>query len=274
MGPQAGGRGGTRYGVSAALLFDSHLHLTAERFDEDREAVLARARVAGVREMVTIASNPDDAAAAIELARAEDGVWATAGLHPHEAKYTSVETLARIEELAGSPEVVALGETGLDYHYDHAPRDIQVSNFRAHLDLAEQMSLPIVVHSRSAEADTARLVAEYGGRVNGVLHCFAGGDELLRTALDAGWFVSFSGLVTFVGALEEAAESVPEDQLLIETDAPYLAPDPKRGRRNEPEFLAYTCARLADLRGVDADALAALTRANARRFYRLAEGDL
>ncbi len=255
--------------MSAPLLFDSHLHLTAERFDEDREEVLTRARTAGVQEMVTIASNPDDAVAAIALARREVGVWATAGLHPHDAERVSDETLLKIESLAASPEVVALGETGLDYHYDHAPRDLQLENFRRHLELAERLSLPIVVHSRSAEADTVRLIAERAERVTGVLHCFAGGERLLQTALDLNWFVSFSGLVTFVDELTGPARRVPDDRLLIETDAPYLSPAPKRGRRNEPEFLTHTCARIAELRGVAVEELAATTRANARSFYQL-----
>ncbi|MCG8468691.1 MAG: TatD family hydrolase [Gemmatimonadetes bacterium] len=259
--------------MSVPVLFDSHLHLTAERFDEDRQAVLRRARDAGVREMVTIASTPEDAEAAVALARSEPGLWATAGLHPHEAGRTSRAVLERIETLAAEPEVVAIGETGLDYHYDNAPRDLQIENFRAHLELASELSLPIVVHSRSAEKDTKRLVTEYGGRVRGVLHCFASGEELLAAALDVGWFVSFSGLVTFVDELEEAARRVPDEQILIETDAPYLSPAPKRGRRNEPAHLAHTNERLADVRGQEPSATASLTRSNAHRFYGLGEPD-
>ena len=257
--------------MTPPALFDSHLHLTSARFDEDRTEVLDRARDAGVREMVTVASNPDDARAAIELAAAEEGIWATAGLHPHEAESTSEATLTVIETLAGAVEVVAIGETGLDFYYDNAPRDTQIENFRAHLDLAERCGLPIVVHSRDADAETAALVAEYAGRVTGVLHCFAAGDDLLAAGLAADWYVSFSGLITFVPALEDAVRRVPADRVLVETDAPYLSPAPRRGRRNEPAHVAYTCARLAELRGETPDEMARATRRNAREFYRLGE---
>lgn len=257
--------------MSHPVLFDSHLHLTATRFEEDRDEVLTRAREQGVLEMVTIASNPDDAAAAIALADREPGVWATAGLHPHEAEATSPDLIEEVERLTASPHVVAVGETGLDFFYDNAPRAAQLENFAAHLDLATRAGLPIVVHSREADAETAGFLEEYSGRVPGVLHCFAGGENLLRAGLDADWYVSFSGLITFVPDLEEAARAVPADRVLIETDAPYLAPAPRRGRRNEPAYVTHTCRRLAEIRGVAMEEMAAVTRANARRFYGLGE---
>ena len=257
--------------MTRPVLFDSHLHLTAARFDEDRADVLARAREAGVEEMVTIASNPDDARAAIALAEREDRVWATAGLHPHEAAATSDALITEVEALAAVPHVVAIGETGLDFFYDNAPRDTQLANFRSHLDLAERVGLPIVVHSREADAETARLVSEYGGRVSGVLHCFAAGEELLEAGFGADWYVSFSGLITFVPDLVDAARRVPANRVLVETDAPYLAPAPRRGRRNEPAYVAHTCRRLAEIRGVEYEEMARVTRANARRFYGLDE---
>ena len=255
--------------MTSPPLFDSHLHLTAGRFDEDRPDVLARACGAGVTQMVTIASTPEDARVAALLAANTPGVWATAGLHPHEASRISKNLLGELKELTKKASVVAVGETGLDFHYDHAPRDTQLSSFRGHLDLAEDVHLPIVVHSRSAEEETARLVVEYGDRVNGVLHCFAGGEELLQTAVDMGWYVSFSGLVTFVGELEGLVEKVPLDRILIETDAPYLAPAPKRGRRNEPSFLPYICERLAKILGISFDDMARATTENSCRFYHL-----
>ena len=255
--------------MSPPVLFDSHLHLTSERFEGDRDEVLERAREAGVLEMVTIASDPEDARAAEKIAAERQGIWATAGLHPHEADRTSDALLSDIEDLLVSEHVLAVGETGLDFHYDNAPRDAQVANFRGHLELAARSGLPIVVHSRSAERATAALVAEFGDRVTGVLHCFSGGESLLATALEAGWYVSFSGLVTFVPELEEAARDVPADRLLIETDAPYLAPAPRRGRRNEPAFLVHTAARMAEVRAETLDDLARRTRRNARRFYGL-----
>jgi TatD DNase family protein len=258
--------------VTRPVLFDSHLHLTDARFEADRADVLARAREAGVREMVTIASNPGDARRAIDLASAEEGIWATAGLHPHEAEATSDAILDDIRSLAADPSVVAIGETGLDYYYDNAPRDLQRANFRAHLELAADLGLPVVVHCREADEDTASLVRDHAGRVVGVLHCFAGSEALLRAGLDAAWYVSFSGLITFVPELETAARLVPGDRILVETDAPYLAPAPKRGRRNEPAYVAHTCARLAELRGVETEEMAETTRRNARRFYGLAPG--
>jgi len=253
--------------VTPPALFDSHLHLTAKTFEEDRDEVLTRARAAGIAEMVSIASDPRDARDAAALAAARPGIWATAGLHPHEAATTGEAALAEIERLASSPEVVAIGETGLDYHYDYAPRDLQRANFRAHLELAAALDLPIVVHSREAEEETVALLEEFAGQVRGVLHCFAGGDRLLDAGLASGWWVSFSGLITFVDALAPAARRVPSNRVLIETDAPYLAPVPRRGRRNEPALLVHTCARLAELREVSLEDMAATTRRNAHRLY-------
>ena len=255
--------------MTSPSLFDSHLHLTAGRFDEDRLDVLGRAHGVGVTQMVTIASSPEDARVAASLAESTPGVWATAGLHPHEASQISETLLGELKELTEKSDVVAVGETGLDFHYDYSPRDTQLSSFRGHLDLAEDVHLPIIVHSRSAEEETARLVAEYGDRVNGVLHCFAGGEELLQTAVDMGWYVSFSGLVTFVDELENLVGKVPLNRILVETDAPYLAPSPKRGRRNEPSFLPHICERLAKIRGIPFGDMAMVTTENACRFYHL-----
>jgi TatD DNase family protein len=253
--------------VGTPPLFDSHLHLTSARFDEDRREALERARDAGVTRLVTVATDPEDARRAIRLAEAEEGVWATAGLHPHDAAGFTDEVLREIEELVDSEVVVALGETGLDYHYDHAPRKLQLANFRAHMELGQRSGLPVVVHSREADADTAEIVAEFAGRAMGVLHCFTAGEELLRVGLEAGWFVSFSGIASFATQLADLVRAVPDDRLLIETDSPYLAPVPKRGRRNEPAFLVHTCEAIAALREVATDDLARLTTTNARRFY-------
>lgn len=256
--------------MSEIQLFDSHLHLSDSAFDEDRRAVLQRARDAGVAELVTVASDPADAARSIDLARAFPTVWATAGLHPHAAAAFSTEVLTELEALAALPDVVAVGETGLDFHYDNAPREEQQHAFRCQLQLAERTGLPVVVHSRDADLETAALIAEFAGRVLGVLHCFTGGHELLETGLEAGWFVSFSGIVTFKKFDgEKAVRHVPADRLLIETDSPYLSPVPRRGRRNEPSFLIHTCRRVAEIRGERLEATAEITRANALRFYHL-----
>ncbi|MFQ5677833.1 MAG: TatD family hydrolase [Gemmatimonadota bacterium] len=251
-------------------LFDSHLHLTDARFEEDRPEVLRRARAVGVTELVTVASDPEDGRAAAALARETAGVWATAGLHPHEAGRWSAELGAAIEEGAGAGKVVAVGETGLDYHYDNAPRAMQEESFRGQMALAERLGLPVVVHSRAADGPTSRVIREFAGRVVGVLHCFTGGDELLAAGLRAGWYVSFSGILTFGdAALEARARRVPEDRLLVETDSPYLAPVPRRGRRNEPAHLIHTCAKLAELRAAAVEEVAEQTRRNARKLYRL-----
>jgi TatD DNase family protein len=251
-------------------LFDSHCHLTAEAFAGDIETVLARAREAGLVGIVTVASHADDAEAALLLSREQPDVWCTAGVHPHEAA-GGIEQLPRIEHLAGEARVVAIGETGLDYHYDHSPRRVQRDLFEAQIELAARTGRPLIVHSRAAEADTIAAVRNAAGRgVRGVLHCFTGGRDLLDVALEIDWYVSYAGIVTFRrfdGA--DLVRAVPPDRLLIETDSPYLAPVPLRGRRNEPANVVHTCAALAGFRGVDPSELGRETTANARRFYRL-----
>lgn len=247
--------------------FDSHLHLTDARFDPDRAETLARAREAGVAGMVTVATDPEDGRRALALARAEPGVWATAGLHPHAADRFSPEELGAIEALLSKPEVVAVGETGLDFHYENAPRALQREAFEAQVELAGRRGLPLVVHSREADGETAEAIRAGNGAVRGVLHCFTGGETLLETGLEAGWWVSFSGILTFAPELEPAARRVPDDRLLVETDAPYLAPAPRRGRRNEPAYLGHTIEKLAAVRGMDPAEVAKLTRRNAERLY-------
>lgn len=253
-------------------VFDSHLHLTDARFDEDRPEALARAREAGVTGMVTVATDPEDATRAVELARAEPGVWATAGLHPHAAADFAAETPGAIRVLLAEPEVVAVGETGLDFHYDNAPRRLQRESFEAHVALARETGLPLVVHSRDADAETAEVIRAAAGSVSGVLHCFTGGEELLEAGLEADWYVSFSGILTFAPELEERLRRVPSDRLLVETDSPYLTPVPRRGRRNEPAFVWHTLEKLAAVRGIETLRAVRITRRNAERLYRLSPG--
>ena len=250
-------------------LFDSHCHLTDERFAGDVDAVASRARDAGVRAFVTIASDDRDAADALGVAR-RLGVWSTAGIHPHAAD-RAAEGLARVRELLEEPEVVAVGETGLDYHYDNAPRDAQRSSFEAHLALAAETGKPVVVHSRDSDDDVIAMIRAAGPDVRGVLHCFAGTPALFEAGVDLGWFVSFSGLLTFPSyATKELAARVPADRLLIETDAPYLAPVPHRGRRNEPAHVVEVARAVAALTGESVEEVAARTTANARSFYGIA----
>lgn len=252
-------------------LFDTHCHLTDAAFRDDREAVLVRARDAGVTRLVTIASTLDDAAAARALARSVEGVWCTAGVHPHEAGNAPAGAVALLREAAAHPEVVALGETGLDYHYDFAPRPVQRRLFDAHLELAAETGLPVVVHAREADADVAAALAGAPAGALGVLHCFTGGALAFARAMERGWYVSFTGVVSFRSfAAADLLRQVPADRILLETDAPYLAPVPFRGKRNEPAHLPRVAAAVAGHLGEDPEAVAARTTANALRFYRLA----
>lgn len=251
-------------------LFDSHCHLTDPAFAGDVDAVLTRAREAGLTGMVCIASDPADARAASALAAQHDDVWCTAGLHPHAAGSAAGGYLEELRERLDAPRVVAVGEAGLDYHYDNAPRPVQREVFARQLELAAELGLPVVVHSRDADDDTASMLREAGPAVRGVLHCFTGNRQLLETALATGWYVSFSGLITFRNfSGQDVLRAVPEDRLLLETDSPYLAPVPQRGRRNEPAFVAHTCGVAAAMRSVEPELLAHATERNARAFYDL-----
>jgi TatD DNase family protein len=255
---------------------DSHAHLADPAFDADRDAVIARARLTGAAAIVCIGESLASADRACAIAADHPGfVWYTAGVHPHDAaEFSAHRDLPRLRAhlVAGA---VAVGECGLDYHYDHSSRDRQRAAFAAQLELARELGRPAVVHTREAEADTAALVAEAGrDGVRGVLHCFTGSASLARSALDAGWFVSFSGIVTFRNwADEDLLRLVPADRLLAESDAPYLAPVPHRGKRNEPAWVSLTVGRLAAARGVDATALGAEVAANARALFGLAAED-
>jgi TatD DNase family protein len=254
----------------AVTLFDSHCHLTDERLAGETDAVVARARQAGVTRLVTVASDADDAERALAVAGRYDGVWATAGIHPHVADGADDAALARIRDLAGEAGVVALGETGLDYYYDNSPRDVQRRAFGRHLKLAAETGLPVVLHARDADEDAAAMVRDAGAEVRGVLHCFAGGRGLLEAGLEAGWYVSFSGLVSFKNYEGgELVRSVPDDRLLVETDSPYLAPVPRRGRRNEPAYVVHVAEAVAAHRGAAPEHIAEITTRNALRFYRL-----
>ncbi len=250
-------------------MFDSHCHLTDGRFDEDRAPVLRRAREAGVTRIVTIASNLQDAREAADFAARHEGIWSTAGVHPHEVAEAGENDLEGIRELARDrPEVVAIGETGLDFFYDNSPRDLQRLWFERHLELGAELGLPVVVHSREAEADTVDLIRDAADSVRMVLHCFTGSRRLLEAALEAECYVSFSGIVSF-GRFDgqEEVRAVPGDRLLAETDSPYLAPAPHRGRRNEPAYVADVIEAIAEIRGETKEAVAEYTASNAATLY-------
>lgn len=259
------------------MLIDSHCHVSDRQFDADRREVLQRASDAGVETVLAISSRREDAEAIQSMLREStswEGVptlWGTAGIHPHDAEAAREGDLERIQELLEEdPALLAVGETGLDFFYDNSPRVVQESLFRRHMELAEALDRPIVVHSREADDLTASIVKEWQGRVRGVLHCFTGGEALLHAALDAGWMISFTGMVTFkkYGG-GDIVRAVPRDRLMIETDAPYLAPVPFRGQRNEPAFVARVAAGMATIRGEDPAEVEAYTTANARRFFRM-----
>jgi TatD DNase family protein len=250
-------------------LVDSHCHLDDKQFDPDRDAVIARAREAGVERMMSIGTGngPPDLEAGLRLARQHDFIYATVGVHPHDAAKATPETFAALEELAAETKVLAIGEIGLDYHYDFSPRDVQRDVFVAQLELAGRAGKPIVIHTREAWDDTlAVLRAHWSG--SGIVHCFSGGPEEARQALDLGFYLSFGGVITFpkAEALREAARMSPEDRLLVETDAPYLAPVPKRGKRNEPAFMVESARRLAEVRGVAPECIAEVTTGNFERL--------
>ncbi len=250
-------------------LVDTHCHLDDEQFSADRDAVIERALAAGVSRMVAIGTGngPPDLEVAIRLADRYDSMLATTGVHPHNAAQAGEETLIRLRELARHPKVIAMGEIGLDYHYDFAPREVQQRVFADQLALAAELELPAVIHTREAWDDTWQLLEAFPGTV--ILHCFSGGPDEARRAMDRGYYLSFGGIVTFPKALavQEAARLASLDRMLIETDAPYLAPVPHRGKRNEPAFVAVTARRMADLRGVSPEQIAATTTTNFERAF-------
>jgi TatD DNase family protein len=253
------------------MFTDSHCHLNYQGLVEDQQGVLARARAAGVEAMLNISTRRDEWDEVIGLAEREPDVWASVGIHPHEADaHPDVQT-ATLVERAAHPRVVGIGESGLDFHYDHSDRDRQRASFRAHIAAARETGLPIIVHTRDAEDDTHAILAEEMGKgaFTGVIHCFTASREFGRKALDLGLCVSISGIVTFKNAkaLQLSAIMIPAERLLIETDAPFLAPVPHRGRPCEPAFVADTARFLAALRGEAVEALAETTSANFRNLF-------
>lgn len=259
----------------AAPLVDSHCHLDFADFGPEREEVLARARAEGVQWFVTIGSgrNTESAPDAVGLAHAHRDVLATIGIHPHDATAATDEAIAVMRKLADDPRVVGIGEIGLDYHYDHSPRDAQHEAFRRFIRMAREVNKPIVIHTRSAPDDTLAILREEGARdVGGVIHCFTEDASFAKSAMDLDFDISFSGIVTFKNSedLRSVAKTVPLDRILIETDSPYLAPQGFRGKRNEPSYLSATAKHLAGTVGVALDEFRARTSENAIRRFGLA----
>ncbi|MCK0197807.1 TatD family hydrolase [Ancylobacter sp. 6x-1] len=252
------------------MVVDSHCHLDFPDFASEIDAVVERARAAGVGRMVTIGTRIRRAAEQYALAERFDDVFCSVGTHPHNAGEEADVPLADLLAAADHPKVVAIGEAGLDYHYDNAPRDAQAAGFRMHIEAARRMGLPLVIHARQADDDVAAILEDESakGAFGFVLHCFTAGEDLARRAVALGGYVSFSGIFTFKSGapLREIAAALPRDRLLVETDAPYLAPNSKRGKRNEPSYVVETAGVLADTLGLSREALADLTTAN---FFRL-----
>ena len=253
------------------IFVDSHCHLNYNGLVEDQAAVLERARSAGVETMLNISTRESEWDDVLATATREPDVWASVGIHPHEADaHPDVDT-AKLVARAAHPRVVGIGESGLDYFYDHSDRARQRDSFRIHIAASRATGLPLIVHTRDAEDDTAAILSEEmaGGRFTGVIHCFTASAAFARIALDLGLFISISGIVTFKNArdLQAAARDIPDDRLLIETDAPFLAPVPHRGKTGEPAFVADTARFLAGLRGTTVEALAASTTANFHRLF-------
>jgi len=251
------------------VLVDAHCHLADGAFDPDRDGVLDRARAAGLHHIVVIGDSLAGSARAAALVRDRAGLSATAGVHPHEARHWTGEAASELRALLDLPGVVAVGETGLDYHYDHSPRPAQRAAFEAQCAIAAERRLPVVVHAREADADVAAVLREWAPRLAAViLHSFSSGPDLFAAGMDVGAYFSFSGMITFRRwPHPEQLTACPPDRLLVETDAPYLAPVPHRGSRNEPAFVREVAAELARARQVDPDALYARLADNARRVF-------
>jgi TatD DNase family protein len=252
------------------MLVDSHCHLDFPDFSTELDAVVARARAAGVGRLVTISTLVGKFPALRAIAERFDEVYCSVGTHPHHAAKEPNVTVDDLVAAAKHPKVVAIGEAGLDYHYDNSPRDAQERGFRTHIAAARETKLPLVIHAREADEDIARILEEESkkGVFPFVLHCFTGGEELARRGVALGGYVSFSGILTFKNSedLRKIAAQLPEDRILVETDAPFLAPNPYRGKRNEPAYVAETARVLAETRGVSAEGIAKITSAN---FFRL-----
>lgn len=252
------------------MLVDSHCHLDFPDFEGELEDILARAREAGVARMVTVSTRVREFDRIHAIATAHEPVYCSLGTHPHNAAEETEVTAEHLVRMAEWPKVVALGESGLDFHYDHSPRDDQRTSFRTHIEAARRTGLPLIIHTRSADEETAQILGEEmaKGPFKALLHCFSSGRELALKGVDLGLYVSFSGILTFKKSdeLREIACEIPADRLLVETDAPFLAPTPHRGKRNEPAFVRHTAQILAETRGVGLAEIAAQTSAN---FFRL-----
>jgi len=256
------------------MLIDSHAHLEMKDFDKDRPRVIARAREAGVSHIITVATTLPDAQKALDIAQKNEPVYVALGIHPHEAKDISEGDLDQLRQLAKEEKVVAFGEIGLDFYRNHSPRDIQLEKFRELLRLGKESGLPIVLHDREAHNEILKILKEEGdGKWRGVFHCFSGDVALAKEVIQMGFFISIPGTVTFKKALtqQEVVKSIPLEKILLETDCPYLAPEPYRGRRNEPALVRYTAVKVASLKGLTLEDVGRITSYNAKVLFGVGE---
>ena len=258
------------------MYIDSHAHVESEDFDSDRSAMIARAVDAGIEIIVAVGNGDvakDSHAAAFRIAEQYDFIYTTVGVHPHEARLLDEALYARLAELATHPKVIAWGEIGLDYHYDNSPREVQRDAFKRQLQMARSRRLPAVIHTREAEDDTLQILREewVGAGLPGIIHCFTGTREFAEAAVEMGFLISFSGVVTFKKSedLRQTSRSLPLDKILVETDAPFLAPVPFRGRRNEPAYVVETARAIGELRGLSGEEIGRITAANFKRLFQL-----
>lgn len=258
------------------MLVDSHCHLDFPDFSDEIDDVVRRARAAGVGRMLTIGTRVSKFPRVRAIAERYDDVWCSVGVHPHEADHESDVDAEKLVELAKHPKVIGIGETGLDFYYEHSPRVVQERCFRAHIEAARRTGLPLIVHTRNADDDTARILRDEltKGQFRGLMHCFSSSRRLAETALELGFYISLSGIVTFKNAeeLRATARALPVERLLIETDAPYLAPMPYRGKRNEPALVTHTAAAVARLKDLPFDELARITTENFFALFEKAQG--
>ncbi|MDO6851373.1 TatD family hydrolase [Priestia megaterium] len=252
------------------MLFDTHVHLNAEQYEDDLQEVINRALEKGVQNMVVVGFDEPTIKKAIQIAETYDFIYASVGWHPVDAVDMTDEHLAWIEELAQHPKVVALGEMGLDYHWDKSPKEVQKDVFRRQIRLARKVNLPIIIHNRDATEDVVTILKEeHVEEVGGIMHCFTGSIEVAKQCMDMNMYISFGGPVTFKNAKKpkEVATELPLDRLLIETDCPYLTPHPFRGKRNEPGYVSYVAEQVAELKGITYEELADITTANAKKLF-------
>ncbi len=254
------------------MFFDTHAHLDDEQFQADQNAVIVRAQEAGVELLVNVGYNVKSAQNTLELTRKYSFIYGAVGMHPHDAKDYGESSYELFRKIAGDPRIVAIGEIGLDYHYDLSPRDTQKQVFRRMIALAKEVRLPVIIHDREAHEDTFAIVQEEGAfQVGGIFHCYSGSLPLAKVALDLGFYISFAGPVTFANAhkLREVVKEAPLERILIETDCPYLAPAPYRGKRNEPAFVPKVAATIAQLKGLTIEEAARVTLENGKRVFKI-----